>query len=82
VLTWLTSYLTPAQESRYFLCRLLPPRPTFHLDMTEDERAVMLSHAGYWRDLMAKGNAIVFGPVADPKVAGVSASYGCRTRRA
>ena len=32
-----------------------------------DERKAMLAHGAYWRELLAKGNAIVFGPVNDPK---------------
>jgi uncharacterized protein len=52
---------------KYFLCRLLPPRPTFAQDMTETEAKVMRAHVAYWTDLAERGTAIVFGPVADPK---------------
>ncbi|MFL5319966.1 MAG: YciI family protein [Myxococcaceae bacterium] len=52
---------------KYFLCRLLPPRPTFMADLTEAERNVMREHAAYWTEQAKKGPAIVFGPVADPK---------------
>jgi uncharacterized protein YciI len=51
---------------QYFL-KLNPPRPTFVMDMTDDEKATMMAHVGYWNDLLQKGNAIVFGPVMDPK---------------
>ena len=51
----------------HFLCRLIPPRPTFPADMTSAEAAVMQRHAAYWRELLAQGKAIAFGPVADPK---------------
>ena len=51
----------------YFLCRLNGPRPNFAFDMSEDERALMQTHAGYWHDLVAKGSAVLFGPVFDPK---------------
>jgi uncharacterized protein YciI len=51
----------------YFLCRLNAPRPNFAFEMTDDERAVMQTHAGYWRELVAKGSAVLFGPVMDPK---------------
>ncbi len=50
----------------YFFVRTQNPRPTFHLDMTPDERAVMDRHVAYWSDIAARGIAIVFGPVADP----------------
>ncbi len=53
---------------KYYLFRLLPPRPTFPGDMTPSEANLMQEHALYWRDLMAKGLVIVFGPVADPRV--------------
>src|ERR1700674_1412576 len=50
-----------------FLFRLNSPRPTFAQDMTDTERAAMLKHVAYWRELLDEGTAIVFGPVADPK---------------
>jgi uncharacterized protein YciI len=46
--------------------RLLPPRPTFALDMDDAERAVMGEHSAYWRGLMAEGHVVGFGPVNDP----------------
>jgi uncharacterized protein YndB with AHSA1/START domain len=45
---------------------LLPSRPTFMLDMSADERAVMQAHAVYWRGKLDEGSVIAFGPVADP----------------
>jgi len=30
--------------ARYFLCRLIPPRPTFAADMTSEEAQVMGRH--------------------------------------
>lgn len=50
----------------YFL-KLNPPRPTFMMDMTDDEKATMMAHVAYWNSLLEKGIAIVFGPVMDPK---------------
>ena len=52
---------------RFFLCRLLPPRPTFAQDMTAEEAAVMTDRVAYWVNRLHEGTAIVFGPVADPK---------------
>ena len=49
-----------------FLCRLVPPRPTFAFDMTEDERALMQTHGEYWKRSVERGEAIVFGLVGDP----------------
>ena len=68
VLGWLSAYLSPRQApAKYFLCRLVPPRPTFAADMNREEADAMKRHASYWRELVAKEKAIVFGPVADPK---------------
>ncbi len=50
-----------------FVYRLLPPRPSFAQDMTEEERTVMMEHSAYLRGLAAKGEALAFGPVLDPK---------------
>jgi uncharacterized protein YndB with AHSA1/START domain len=66
VLGWLWNHAAPKPDVRYFLCRLLPPRPTFMQDMSADERAVMQAHGMYWRGKLAEGHVIAFGPVADP----------------
>jgi uncharacterized protein len=50
----------------YFFCKLIPPRPTFMRDMTEIEAAIMREHAAYWKGLLDEGQALAFGPVADP----------------
>ncbi len=51
----------------YLFVRTQNPRPTFHLDMTPEERAIMEQHVAYWTDKAARGIAIVFGPVMDPQ---------------
>lgn len=50
----------------FFFVRTQNPRPTFHLDMTGDERAVMTRHVAYWSEKAEEGTAVVFGPVMDP----------------
>jgi uncharacterized protein len=50
-----------------FLCRLLPPRPSFALDMSAEEAALMGRHAAHWQAAADAGRVIVFGPVLDPK---------------
>ncbi len=45
--------------------RLKAPRPTFALDMTDDERAIMARHAAYWQPLIDSGQMVIFGPVLD-----------------
>jgi uncharacterized protein YciI len=50
----------------YFLYKLIPPRPTFTQDMTEEEGKVMQEHISYWQDLAYRRITLVFGPVLDP----------------
>ena len=51
----------------YFLCKLIPPRPSFLADMSETERAGMLAHQDYWLPQVNAGLVLAMGPVADPK---------------
>jgi uncharacterized protein len=48
-----------------FVIRLAAPRPTFALDMSDEERAVMVAHAAYWQPRIEAGDMVVFGPVLD-----------------
>ena len=54
------------QKKQYFL-KLNPPRPTFTVDMTDEERAIMYKHIEYWAPYVLRGTMIVMGPVMDPK---------------
>lgn len=51
-----------------FFCKLVPPRPTFAMDLSPSEADVMMRHALYWQDLIARGVLRVFalGLVMDP----------------
>jgi uncharacterized protein YciI len=51
----------------FFFIRTQNPRPTFHLDMTDEERSIMQRHVAYCSEKAAQGIAIVFGPVMDPQ---------------
>jgi uncharacterized protein len=51
----------------YFFVKTQNPRPSFHLDMTPEERSVMQRHVAYWTEKAGQGTAIVFGPVMDPQ---------------
>ena len=53
-------------NTRYFVYKLIPPRPTFAADMSDAEAGIMAQHAQYWQALTDRGTAVVFGPVADP----------------
>jgi len=48
-----------------FVFRLKAPRPTFALDMTDEERDVMGRHAAYWQPVIDSGRMVIFGPVLD-----------------
>ena len=56
---------------KYYLYKLIPPRPDFAHTMTEDEAKVMHTHVMYWSSILEEGLAVAFGPVADP-----GGSYG------
>jgi uncharacterized protein len=59
------------EMKRHFLIKLIPPRPSFALDMTNEEKGLMQEHVVYWTALADKGVALLFGPVLDP-----AGSYG------
>ena len=48
-----------------FVFRLKAPRPTFAMDMTDEERGIMARHAAYWQPLIDTGRMVIFGPVLD-----------------
>ena len=54
-----------------FVFILKAPRPTFALDMTDEERRIMGRHAAYWQPLIDSGQMVIFGPVLD-----AGGSYG------
>ncbi|HWA09597.1 MAG TPA: YciI family protein [Opitutaceae bacterium] len=51
---------------KYFFCKLHAPRPTFAQDLTPAEAKLMQAHAAYLQRFAEQGQAVVFGPVADP----------------
>jgi uncharacterized protein len=55
-----------ANAKKYFFLKLNPPRRSFTIDMTDEERAVMQKHVAYWEPFVNDGTVIVLGPVADP----------------
>jgi uncharacterized protein YciI len=54
-----------------FVFRLTAPRPTFALDMSEEEGEIMARHAEHWRPRVESGQMVIFGPVP-----GASGSWG------
>jgi uncharacterized protein YciI len=51
--------------TNYFVYKLIPPRPTFPVDMTDAEAAIMDQHFAYWRRFEERGIVVVLGPVLD-----------------
>lgn len=52
---------------KYFLYRLIPPRPTYPADITPAEAELRPKHVAYWTQRVQQGMVLAFGPVADPK---------------
>jgi len=48
-----------------FVFRLIAPRPTFALDMSDEEREIMARHAAHWQPYVESGRMVIFGPVLD-----------------
>jgi uncharacterized protein YciI len=48
-----------------FVFRLIAPRPTFAVDMTDEEREIMGRHAAHWQPYLDAGQMVIFGPVLD-----------------
>ena len=59
--------MTKDVASSLFLFRLVPPRADFAQTMTAGEQQAMAGHMQYWRQLLADGKVVVYGPVADPE---------------
>lgn len=53
-------------EKKYFLAKLIAPRPYFATTMTPVEAKVMQEHGAYLTGYVEKGTVIVMGPVLDP----------------
>ena len=56
---------TPNETVSTFVFRLITPRPSFALDMSDEEREIMGRHAAHWQPLIDSGQMVVFGPVLD-----------------
>jgi uncharacterized protein len=56
-----------SSDKKSFFLKLNPPRPSFMIDMTADEKIIMQKHVAYWDPYVNDGTVIVLGPVFDPK---------------
>jgi uncharacterized protein YciI len=50
----------------HFFLKLIAPRPTFAMDLNDQEKAMMHEHFLYWKGRQEQGEVVVFGPVLDP----------------
>lgn len=53
-------------EKLYYAIKLVPSRPTFAHDMTDDEKVIMQEHIIYWQQYLEQGIVVAIGPVLDP----------------
>jgi hypothetical protein len=61
--------------------RLNAPRPTFALDMNDEERETMARHAAHRRPNIESGQMVIFGPVLDSTGSWALASWRPMTKR-
>jgi uncharacterized protein len=50
-------------NQQHYFVRLIPPRPTFPFDMTEDEKRLMKEHVAYMQAHFQAGAVVIYGPV-------------------
>ena len=51
----------------HYFFKLIPPRPSFAQDMSDEERGMMGQHAAYVKELFKTGAVLAYGPVFDPE---------------
>jgi uncharacterized protein len=56
-----------AMSKKHYYFRLLPPRSTFPLDITDEERLLMQQHAVYAQRQFVEGKLLLYGPVMSPE---------------
>ena len=52
-----------AMTKQHYFFKLIPPRPTFMQDMTDNERRLMDEHGRYFQEHFPAGRVLLFGPV-------------------
>jgi hypothetical protein len=50
-------------SQQHFFVRLIPPRATFPMDMTAEEKLLMQEHVRYTQEKFAAGKVLLYGPV-------------------
>jgi uncharacterized protein YciI len=54
-------------NKQHFYLKLIPPRPTFPQDITEEEQALMAKHSDYCQQQFDTGRLLAYGPVMAPQ---------------
>ena len=57
---------TIAMKKQHYFFKLIPPRPTFPQDITNEERILMDEHSAYFQQQFDAGKVLVYGPVMAP----------------
>jgi len=53
-------------NKKYYYFKLIPPRPSFPLDITDAERGLMDEHGVYFQQQFDAGKLLLYGPVMAP----------------
>lgn len=59
-------YHARTMNKQHFYFKLVPPRPTFASDITEQEKALMAQHGVYCQQQFEAGRLLLYGPVMSP----------------
>jgi len=54
-------------NKQHYFFKLIPPRPTFPQDMTDEEKALMKEHSAYFQRQFDAGKLLLYGPVMAPQ---------------
>lgn len=52
-----------AMVKQHYFFKLIPPRPTFPQDITDEERLLMNDHSRYMKETFNAGKILIYGPV-------------------
>jgi hypothetical protein len=53
-------------SKQHYFVRLIPPRATFPMDMTAEEKLLMQEHVRYTQEKFLAGKVLLYGPVMAP----------------
>jgi uncharacterized protein len=53
-------------NKQHYFFKLIPPRPTFPQDITDEEKVLMSEHGVYFQQQFDAGKLLLYGPVMAP----------------